>query len=202
MGTKGERTRQEIIDRATGAFHRKGFKGTSLSDLLKETGVTKGSLYFHFPGKNEVGLEVLRQERNRFMAFIDEALSGATPGARLDHFFHRALEKHRDCGFVGGCLFGNTALEASDADPAFAEPVAEVFSAWIDKLQRTIESAQQTEEVRSDLPARQLAEFAVSVLEGGIMQSRLGKDEGPLARSIETLRALLGLHRPPGEEKD
>ncbi len=193
MGDKGERTRQEILNRAARAFHRKGFKGTSVSDLLKETGVTKGSLYFHFPGKDEVGLEVLRQERDSFLAFIDEALTGATPGSCLDHFFRRALAKHSDCDFVGGCLFGNTALEASDSDPAYTELVSSVFSTWIEKLQDTIGRAQKSGEVRSDLPARQLAEFAVSVLEGAIMQARLGKDEGPLARGIATLRALFEL---------
>jgi TetR/AcrR family transcriptional repressor of nem operon len=91
-------------------FWRQGFSATSINDLLSATGMTKGSLYFHFPGKEEIGLVVLRQERDRFLAFVDASLIGNSPGAALDSLFHGALTQHRSKRFVGGCLFGNTAL--------------------------------------------------------------------------------------------
>jgi TetR/AcrR family transcriptional repressor of nem operon len=202
MLTKGELTREKILDDATAVFHRKGFLTSTINDVLAATGTTKGNLYFHFAGKEEIGLEVLKRAREAFRLFLDSSLQGATPGARLDNFFSRALEKNRRKGFVGGCLFGNTALEASDNAPPFAELVGAVFAEWIGKLQDTIEAAQASGEVRRDLPAFQLAELVVEVIEGGIMQSRLTKDEGPLARAFDSLRVLLGLksgsHTPAG----
>ena len=48
-------------------------------------------------------------------------------------------------------------------------------------------------QVRQDLPADHLAELVVAAIEGGIMQTRLRKDEGPLARALKTLRVLLEL---------
>ncbi len=193
MPPKGELTRQKILDAASQVFWRQGFSATSINDLLAATGVTKGSLYFHFPGKDEIGLAVLRQERERFLAFVDASLSGSSPGAALDSFFSAALTQHRDNRFVGGCLFGNTALEASDTAPVFAELVAGVFADWQQRLQGWIARAQEGGEIRPDLPAGQLAEFTVSALEGAIMQARLTKQEGPLARCMTTLRTLLNL---------
>lgn len=193
MATKGDQTKNRILTEAARLIQCKGFAATSVSDLLAATGLRKGSLYFHFTGKEEIGLEVLRQARERFMAFLDSALTGDTPGDCLDHFFRLALEIHRQSGFVGGCLFGNAALEASDTAPAVASLVADVFTDWVAKLQRQIVLAQEVGQIRNDLPSEHLAELVVAVLEGGIMQSRLHKDEGPLARCLDTLRTMLTL---------
>lgn len=193
MATRGEQTRNRILDEAKQVFHRKGFTATSVNDLLAATGTTKGNLYFHFSGKEEVGLEVLRREQRKFLQFLDEALQGPTPGAGLDNFFRQALEKNRRRNFVGGCLFGNTALETSDTAQQFADVVKEVFAAWIDKVAQTIAQAQLAGQIRNDLPAEDLGELVVMTLEGGIMQARLHKSELPLKRSLETLRRVLGL---------
>ena len=195
MATKGEMTREKILDEATQVFHRKGFLTTTINDLLDATGMTKGNLYFHFAGKEDIGLEVLNKARGSFRQFLEDALQGETPGARLDNFFCIALERNRSKNFVGGCLFGNTALEACDNAPMFAELVSEVFAEWIGKLQETIAAAQARGQVRRDLPASQLAELVVATIEGGIMQSRLKKEEGPLQRAFESLRVLLELKR-------
>ncbi len=53
---------------------------------------------------------------------VDDSLSGSTPREALDNFFSAALAYHRGTGFVGGCLFGNTAPETSDADPGNGRP--------------------------------------------------------------------------------
>lgn len=193
MTTKGEMTREKILDEATRIFHRKGFLTTTINDLLAATGITKGNLYFHFASKEDVGLEVLRRAQGAFRLFLDDALRGETPGARLDRFFRHAMERNRSKGFVGGCLFGNTALEACDNAPAFAQLVSEVFAEWIEKLQETIQEAQASGQVRQDLPASDLAELVVGTIEGGIMQSRLKKEEGPLKRAFDSLRVSLEL---------
>jgi TetR/AcrR family transcriptional regulator, transcriptional repressor for nem operon len=193
MASKGELTRAKIIDQATQVFHRKGFLSTTINDLLAATGTTKGNLYFHFSSKEDVAAEVLRQAHEGFRHFLESSLDGPTPGAKLDNFFRQALERNRSKGFVGGCLFGNTALEASDNAPQLAALVAEVFSEWIGTLQEIIAAAQATGEVRCDLPAADLAGFVVSALEGAIMLSRLNKREEPLAGVLNTLRSMLDL---------
>lgn len=193
MTIKGEQTKEMILVEAAKVFNRQGIASTSISDLLKATGTTKGNLYFHFSGKKELGLEVLSKAQKSFREFLNDSLQGPTPGAQLEQFFCRVLERNRCTGFVGGCLFGNTALESSDTDSQLARLVSEVFAEWIDKLQDTISAAQATGQIRQDLPASHLAELVVVAVEGGIMQARLKKAEGPLARSLDSLRVLLEL---------
>src|SRR5512141_2549495 len=55
--TKGEHTREKIIRQAAVVFNQRGFFGTSISDIMQETGLEKGGIYNHFKeGKEEVAL--------------------------------------------------------------------------------------------------------------------------------------------------
>jgi TetR/AcrR family transcriptional repressor of nem operon len=52
--TKGQQTRREIVEKAAPLFNKKGFEGTSLSDLMHATGLQKGGIYHHFSSKEEL----------------------------------------------------------------------------------------------------------------------------------------------------
>jgi TetR/AcrR family transcriptional regulator, transcriptional repressor for nem operon len=193
MLTKGEKTKEKIIQAAAELFLRKGFIATSISDLLEATGVTKGSLYFHFSGKDDIALAVLENAEEEFMAFLDAALAGPSPAAKLDNFFRQALDAHCRRGFIGGCLFGNTALEASDSNDLYAQRASTLFTKWIANIRTVVADAQAAGQVRTDLPADILAQFVVSSIEGGIMLARLRKEEEPLRRCLDSLRTLMEL---------
>ncbi|HZJ02511.1 MAG TPA: TetR family transcriptional regulator C-terminal domain-containing protein, partial [Thermoleophilia bacterium] len=124
----------------------------------------------------------------------DQALSGATPGKKLTAFLEAVLVAHQEAGFVGGCIFGNTALEMGDTDAAYGRVVGEVFDRWAGRIEEIVANAQSAGEVRKDLSPGCVASHIVAALEGGIMLSRLKKDEEPLATSVECLVAFL---QPP-----
>ncbi|MDT8423340.1 MAG: TetR family transcriptional regulator C-terminal domain-containing protein [Desulfuromonadales bacterium] len=195
MASKGEITREKLISEATRIIRQRGFVNTSVSDLVTATGVKKGSLYFHFPGKDALGLAVLERARERFLEFFSASLQGPTPGNALKNFFDAVVAYHRSHGFVGGCIFGNTALEMGDGNERFGSLVDQVFREMADRLQAVILAAQQTGQVRDDLPAADLADQVVITLEGGIMLARLRKDERPLRQALDILETLLKLPR-------
>ena len=57
--SKGERTRIDLIEAAFKLFARQGFHGTSMRQIAEEAGLTVGSIYNHFPGKNDIFLAVI-----------------------------------------------------------------------------------------------------------------------------------------------
>ena len=190
---KGEITREAILNSATAFINLKGFRATSINDLLAVTGVSKGSLYFHFPDKKSLGLAILGKAHADFLAFLAISLSGDTPGECLKNFFHQALAKHLATGFVGGCIWGNTALEMSDIDTSFATITEKHFDEWIGKIEEKVAAAQLTGEVRNDILAKVLAVQIVATIEGGIMMSRLKKDECPMRECLDALRITMEL---------
>ena len=193
MSTKGELTRSKILANAGQVFQDKGILATTVTDLLNATGTTKGNLYFHFSSKEDIGLEVLKKAHTAFNSFLDKALTGPTPGAALEHFFTEVLERNLAKGANGGCIFGNTALEAANSAPRFAQLVQHVFNDWISRLESAVDAAQHSGQIRRDLPPIELAELIVETIEGAIMQARLRHDTAPLVRALNGLQVVLEL---------
>ncbi len=191
MDTRRENTKKRVLDEAERLIHTKGFRATSVGEIISAAGIKKGGLYYHFPNKEQIGLEVLGRMGKRFVVFLDEVLSGDQPGAALERFFHLALVKHRESGFAGGCIFGNMALEMADESRNFADATSRIFYDWIRKIEIVILAAQEKSQVRRDITARSLAQHTVMAIEGGVMLSRLTKNETPLRECLDVLREFL-----------
>lgn len=187
----GAQTKQRLVDQATQLVQQRGFAATSVSQLLLAAGIKKGTLYHYFSGKDELGLAVLAHAKRRFLARLDEVLKAPTPRQQLQRFFAFVLETHRSAGFVGGCLFGNTALEMSDCNARYAELVDGVFTEWSDKLAAVLRRGQAQGQFRSDLRAEQLSQTIVATVEGGIMLARVRKDERSLRDCLQALEIFL-----------
>lgn len=191
MQSKGEATRKKILAAARECITTKGFDAASINDIVEATGMKKGSLYFHFNSKESLALAVLEEARFEFMDFLAQSLVGDTPGAKLENFFRSALDKHIATGFVGGCIFGNSALEMSDCNPQFAKTIEQVFDEWVEILKEIVAAAQDVGELRTDFSAKDLAVQIVATIEGGIMLSRLKKNEESMRQCLEILRQTL-----------
>jgi AcrR family transcriptional regulator len=80
--TKGERTRQQIIQAAHRLFVERGYHGTSMRQIAKQAGLALGSIYNHFASKEEI-LAVVMIERNPYLDIVPalEAAQGETTEA-------------------------------------------------------------------------------------------------------------------------
>ena len=56
MTTKAQLTAQYIIETVAPIFNKNGYAATSLSDLTKATGLTKGAIYGNFKNKEELAI--------------------------------------------------------------------------------------------------------------------------------------------------
>ncbi|MFW6156263.1 MAG: TetR family transcriptional regulator C-terminal domain-containing protein, partial [Armatimonadota bacterium] len=151
----------------------------------------KGALYHHFTTKNDLGLAALEYAAAQFSEFLDDALEGRSGLAALESLFDAAVDVHRRRGFVGGCPFGNLALEMADSDPRYTRTLLRVFDTWISRIGDVVVEGQQAGEMRTDIPPARLARLIVAALEGGIMMSRLSKDDRPMSDCAESLRTML-----------
>ena len=191
--TKGEVTRKRVIETAKWLVNQKGFTSTSISDIIQATGVKKGNLYFHFSSKEELGVALLGDAASEFFQFLSNSLQGEKPLERLSSFFDAVLKKHRKTNFIGGCIFGNTALELSDKNPRISSLIKAVFRQWIDIITNLLIEARQCGELRTKISPPLLAKQIVASIEGGIMMARLSKNEEDLRDCLDSLRALLGM---------
>jgi AcrR family transcriptional regulator len=189
-------TRDRIV------FWEKGYGSTSIADVLKAAAVNSGSLYHFFPGKQDLLLAVLDQYHAGIGPML---LAPAWEGVDdpIDRVF-ALLARYRnsivstDCTY--GCPIGSLALEIHEPDPPVRERLAANFDGWVEAITACLEQAGRR------LPAacqrRQLAEFVLTTMEGGVMQARTHRDVAYFDSSVQQLRIYFDLlQQQAGQEQ-
>jgi len=85
-----------------------------------------------------------------------------------------------------GCPIGNLALEVSDGNPAARELLHKNFENWTGRVERWLTAA--GDRLPRDVDRRRLARFVLTVMEGGLMQSRAAGHLGPFDEATALLR--------------
>jgi len=181
-------TRDRIVEAAMELFWLKGFGSTSISDILSRSQVNSGSLYYFFPGKQDVLVAVLEAYRDGIRPMLLEpAWAGVDdPIERVFALLarYRLALVETDCTY--GCPIGSLALELHEPDPPVRELMAANFRGWVDEVEACLHEARDRFPTGTDL--RALAELALNVMEGGVMQSRTFRDIAPFDRGVAQLR--------------
>lgn len=193
-------TRQRIVDAAMELFWLKGFGSTSIADILSRSQVNSGSLYYFFPGKQDVLIAVLEAYRDGIgPALLEPAWAGVSdPIERVFALlasYRRALID-TDCEY--GCPIGSLALELHEPDPPVRELLAANFRGWVDAVEGCLRQA--SDQLPADADLRALAEMTLSVMEGGVMQARTFRDIDHFDRSVAQLRAHFDALMAKGEK--
>jgi TetR/AcrR family transcriptional regulator, transcriptional repressor for nem operon len=193
----GSSTRDAIVVAATRLMQVKGYTATSLDDVLRESGVGKGSFYHFFRSKEELGHAILDTIVQGFIArTVDPCFSEAAvkPITQIRCFLDRVVATQRAGNCVGGCPLGNLASELSDVHEGFREKLAEVFSTWRARLTRALEQAQRRGEARPECRPESVAHFVVASLEGAILMAKVTKDIRVMEQCVEELKRYLAIY--------
>jgi len=170
-------------------FWAKGYGSSSVADVLQASGVNSGSLYHFFPGKQDLLLAVLERYRDGIGEML---LAPAWQG--VDDPIERVfalLARYRegivmtDCTY--GCPIGSLALEIHEPDPPVRAALAANFDAWTAAIEECLVAAGAR--LPGTVDRRELAEFVLTTMEGGVMQARTHRDVAYFDRSVRQLRA-------------
>jgi AcrR family transcriptional regulator len=164
-----------------------------MSDVAQKAGVHGGSLYHFFKTKEELLLAVLdRHAEMLWPAVIKPSFARAKDP--IDRIFallaaYREWMVLTDCTFV--CPIGRLALEVEARSDQVHEKISANFEGWSNAVRQCLEEAKDRLPPNSNIA--QLAHFVLTVMEGGLMQSRSQRDIGPYDDSVAQLRQYFDL---------
>ncbi len=167
--SKAEKIRQYIIEKTAPVFNKKGFAGTSLTDMIEVTGLTKGSIYGNFENKDEVAQAAYRYNVAGIQKTMDGLASGAnTPVEQLKAVlsFYRITGKQ--LALNGGCPLMNTAVESDDTFSFTSQKVRSSFRSLFKRIINIIEAGQQQRVFNKKAEASEYANTFVMLIEGDI----------------------------------
>ena len=189
-------TRDKIVEAAYQEIYRHGFQAASLSNILANTGLTKGALYHHFPNKNDLGIAVIEEViREGFEVRMFAPLrAAADPIEALVEVIQKKADGTTLETVTLGCALNNLMQEMSPLDLEFKRCLHSILKTWQDTVTDALKRAQKQGKVRKDVDCRAAALFIVSAFEGcvGIAKNLQSvKDFGQcMAQLISYTRAL------------
>ncbi len=184
----GEDTKDRLLEAAMRLFAEKGYESTSVADILRAAGANSGSLYYFFPTKQDVLLDVLRRYRDgiRPMLLAPAWKGVSDPIARVFALLAAYRRMLVATEFTYGCPIGSLALELHEPDPAVRELISVNFEGWVAAVEQCFVEA--GDRLPNDVDARELALFTLTTMEGGVMLARTQRSAAPFDKAIARLR--------------
>ncbi|MGI8784075.1 MAG: TetR/AcrR family transcriptional regulator [Acidobacteriota bacterium] len=181
-------SREQILQAACELISVQGYSNTSLDEILCRSGIKKGSFYFHFHSKEELGFAIVERIEEMFDQYLRPIFDEdhGDPILRVFRFLEETVESQKAKSCCGGCPFGNLAIELGDSHEGFRQRVHKIFLMVTERIQKALEAS--AENLKPGTDCRALAQFIFSSLEGAIMMVKVTKDAGDLERCIEQLR--------------
>lgn len=167
-------------------FIKQGYSATSVEQICRTTGVSKGAFFHYYRSKDEIALAAL----DCYWGLLDDYLFGG-----LDFFeplarYERVRARFRDIGdhfhFQNGSLLALLAREVTPDQPELREHLNVVYAQFVEKLREVLQAGGH-DAMRSALLARQW----VAVYEGAVAQSKAAGDREVVRQMMTDFETLV-----------
>lgn len=183
---------QEVLAKAMQVFWQKGYKGTSMQDLIDALGISRSSLYDTYTDKHTLYLKALEAYRSKGTQRIREII---VQGGSAKNVLRRllelsSLEGQKDAA-QKGCFLLNAGVEVAASDPAVGAMICdndrEMEAAFCEVIQR----GQEAGEIRNLQSPAALARFLFNSVKGMRVSIKSGADPAGFADIIDLSLSIL-----------
>jgi TetR/AcrR family transcriptional repressor of nem operon len=197
--TKGEATRERILETAESLFLARGYAGTSIDDILRSTGLTKGGFFYHFSSKAVLSMAVVERYAIRdfelFDGFAEQADAASDDPLEALFIFLELFEAFIDDlnGPPAGCIFASYLYEVEHLGENVRKYIADGFEHWGNMYASRIEDVMAIYPAAIEVNARELSQMIMCIIEGGFILSKSFKDPAVTSGAARQFRQYLGL---------
>ena len=167
-------TKNKILEHAGRIIRMKGFNNTGIQEILDSAGVPKGSFYFYFKSKEELGLALIDYLAQSISELGESLLidGQGTPMEKLRRYFVAMRLLFENDGWKAGCPIGNLAQEMGPLNEGFRRKLQAVFRMMESGIRDCLVEAKAMNELDSELDADETAAFLLDSWEGAILRMK------------------------------
>jgi TetR/AcrR family transcriptional repressor of nem operon len=166
--------RDKLLDAAVHVVRQKGYASTTVDDLCKEAGVTKGAFFHHFESKEDLGVAAAQYWNDFTSAFFKSAPYHAhqDPLDRVLGYvdFRRQIIQGKLEDFT--CLLGTMVQEAYETSPRIRAACDEAISVHAERVAEDIAAAKKLYAPDANWDPQELALFTQVVLQGSFILAK------------------------------
>lgn len=190
----------DVLRIAFDQFWRKGVRGTSLSDIARDAGVQRGSLYNAFGSKEALFLQAYERYAGDYLAALQKVLGTGSLRKRLTAFFDLTITSFRSGTPPRGCptTRGLMELGADDGD-GLDQEARQAFAKLVSRITALVEAALAAGAARGEFKgdAAAAALHIITVTRGLAVLERAFGDEAQLRKiAAHTIDLVLGKGGP------
>jgi TetR/AcrR family transcriptional repressor of lmrAB and yxaGH operons len=177
-----------MVEAAFELFRKRGYHATAFSDVVRESGAPRGSIYFHFPGgKQELAREAIALAGDEIEEMVKAAAGRAEdPGSLVRALGEIVAKRLEESGYQSGCSIATMVLELAPTDEELSAEFDAVFARWRAALVDQFEAMGVALE-----PAAVLADLVMSAIEGALVLSRAARGPEPFRSTVDALAAVV-----------
>lgn len=190
--SKAERTKRFIIEKTAPVFNTKGYAGTSLQDLTEATGLTKGSIYGNFGGKDEVALAAFDYNFAQVTLYMKNRILAKENAIERLLAYPRVYRDFLKIPFLQpGCPILNTSTEADDTHPALRQKAADALAFWKRSIENQVKRGIERKEIKPHTDPSAFAVVLMSLTEGAVMQAKVTGRSTELRTAMDFLEKMI-----------
>ncbi|MTI29976.1 TetR/AcrR family transcriptional regulator [Xanthovirga aplysinae] len=178
-----EYSKEEVLNTATKVFWKRGFKNTSISDLVNATGLNKHSMYGEFENKEGLFLACIDHYVNTSTKYLMDILKEEPLGIGNIKAFIKNRIEYATSGEFDGCLLVNTTVEKHLLDEKINKIVNKELYGQKNLFHACLVAAQKNGEISTEKDCEILADYLMCFLEGLMI---VGKTN-PTKRSLNNI---------------
>lgn len=187
--------RTRLLEAARDIIRAQGFAATTVDDLCKSAGVTKGAFFHHFESKEALGVAAAAYWAETTSAFFAAAPyhAHADPLARLLGYldFRKEIIQGDLAEFT--CLVGTMAQEVYGSHPAIREACAVSIFGHAATLEPDIAAAMDARGIKADWTPASLAAHTQAVLQGAFILAKATGDRAIARDSVDHLKRYIDM---------
>jgi len=169
---------EDIIDKGTELFRKKGYNNVGINEILKECDIPKGSFYNFFETKEDFAEKVINNYGVNSLKMITNALAdqSVSPLNRLRNFYAMLINMNEKEGFDAGCLVTNLSMEVGGFNRRISEATNKNFNLWVAEIAKCVAEGQEKEEIIDHMASEDIAEYLHSGISGAFSRMKVNKN--------------------------
>ena len=178
MITKAEKTAAFIIETVAPIFNQNGYAATSISDITKATGLTKGAIYGNFKNKEELAIASFKFMVKLLLKEIVKHMDKSDSPIRklfLMTDFYRNYYLYTNK--MGGCPILNVGVDANNQNTLLLQKVRTIIQRIQDQLATIIEGGIELGEISTKVNAMHTAKRMDTMIQGAIFMAYTMDDD-------------------------
>lgn len=175
---KAEKTTAFIVETVAPIFNKNGYAATSISDLTKATGLTKGAIYGNFKNKEELAIAsfkfMVKSLMKEIVKHMDKSDSPIGKLLLISDFYRNY---YMYTNKMGGCPILNIGVDANNQNSLLLEKVRTIIQRIQDQLANIIEDGIEIGEISTEINAMHTAKRIDTMIQGAIFMAYTMDDD-------------------------